>query len=234
MLLSEVFNYLTYGELGQLSVGGLEDGGIRSKDYPRIINSINLGLIELYKEFPLKTREIFVQMYDHIATYTLHTDYAVSNLTSTQPYKYIIDTANEPFTNDVLVIDGVFNEEGEEYPLNDSNQTWSVFTPSYNSIQVPFADGNNALSVIYRASPTKLDPINSDPSVTDVPIPDSLLEPLISYVVSKAFASVGGGSNNEAGLYYNKFKASLNDIKSAGILNRENYFNERLWRNGWV
>ena len=235
MTLQELFDHLTYGELGQFFIGGLEDGGISNISQPNLINNINLGLLELYTEFPLKTKEVFIQLYEHITTYTLHTDYAQSNLNSTQPTKYIVDYSADPFINDVLLIDSVFNEDGAEYPLNDSTQTFSVFTPSYNSIQVPFVDGDNAISVIYRASPQRIPTTNVNPSLVDVPIPPQLVGALISFVVSKVHSSIGSSNEtNKAGLFYNKFKAEIANIKLLGLIQKEQIFNERLWSNGWV
>ena len=59
MLRTEVLDKFTYGELAQLSIGGLEDDGVRNKHLPQIITNINAGVLDLYKEFPLKTSEVF-------------------------------------------------------------------------------------------------------------------------------------------------------------------------------
>lgn len=234
MLLQEVFDYLTYGELSQFFAGGLEDGGVQSSSYPKIIHNINMGLTELYKDLPLSTREVYLQLYDHIATYTLHSDYAESNTGSVQPYKYILDSVYEPFIDNILILDSVFNEAGEEYPINESGQTYSVFTPSYNTIQVPFADSANTLSLVYRAAPTKVQIIGVNPATADVPIPPQLLPALISYVAHKLHAASNSVEEaNLAGMFYNKYKQQVAEVKLLGLIQTETAINNKFWSNGW-
>ena len=55
MLLSDIFEQLTMGEVSQLSLGGTNEGGVLPQDYPKIVPHINLALTEIYKRFNLKT-----------------------------------------------------------------------------------------------------------------------------------------------------------------------------------
>jgi len=152
MLLSTIFEQLTYGELANLPVSGeLNTPGIQVQNYPAIISHINMGLTELYKTFPLKRDEVTVQQYDHIETYYLRKKYAQTNDDSDETYKYIEDTQFEPFLGNVLVIDEVVNEDGQVLFKNDDTEYWSVFTPTFDAVQVPFADSSNMMIVTYRA-----------------------------------------------------------------------------------
>lgn len=234
MYLSEFFDQLTYGELAGLAIGGIDSGGIQPANYPRIINNINSGLIELYTLFPLKASEIFIQLYEHISLYVLHSDYAETNVASTKPYKYILDSTDFPFTNDLLVIDNVFSESGDEYPLNESDEDFSVFTPSYNTLQVPFSADENTISVVYRAAPILLPTTGVTPTTIDVPIPYSLLSCLVAYVLHKIHSSIGSGEGNQAGIYYNKYKELVAIARNEGMLNTDTNLNRRLNNAGWV
>ena len=140
MLLSEIFDQLTYGELASIAMGGAGASGIVQTDYPAIINSINLGLTEIHKRLDLRREEIFVQQYDQIQQYYLEPKYAVSNLESDEPIKYITDSEENPFLGNVLRIERIINEGGVELYVNDENQYCTVWTPSYNSI--PFIPGS--------------------------------------------------------------------------------------------
>lgn len=234
MFLSEVFEYLTYGELAALSLGGIESNGISTLDQPRIINNINLALIELYTKFPLKTSQVNLQLYEHIALYTLHTDYAQTNDVSTELYKYINDSDENPFTNDILIIDNVFNEAGDEYPINEGKEEFSVFTPSYNTLQVPFSQDDNTLDIMYRASPPLLTTTGVDPTTTWVPIPYQLLSCLIAYTLHKIHSVIGSGESNQAGMYFNKYKEAVALVQHTGLIIIENNLNEKLDNGGWV
>ena len=234
MLLSEIFDYLTYGELAELSLGGLREGGIDPMDYPRIIANINLALIELYTEFPIRTAEINLQLYENIKLYTLHNNFAQSNTNSTEAIKYINDSASSPFFNDILVVDSVLNSEGTEYPINLPKEELSVFTPTYNTIKVPFSVDNTTLDILYRASPDLLVTKGVPPETVDVPIPYNLLSCLIAFTLHKIHSSIGSGEGNEAGMYFNKYRDAVALAKHIGSATVETSTNTKLDTRGWV
>ena len=209
MLLSEIFEYLSYGELAQVSLGGggTHEIGILPEDYPKIITNINLGLTELHKRLPLKQNEVIIKLYSHITNYILHSDYSESNLASSKPYKYIQDQNNlEPFNDDVILIRHVYDEAGDEFPINNLNESTSLFTPQQNVLQVPWPDNENSLSIIYRAGPKKINHIGlSRPELVEVDLPPQFLEPLCSYVAFRIFSSLNLGEGNaEAAVVANK------------------------------
>ena len=72
MLLSKLFEHLTYSELSTLAIGGYDDGEVPPEDYKKIIVNANLALIELYKRFPLSVREVVIQLRSNITEYQLH------------------------------------------------------------------------------------------------------------------------------------------------------------------
>lgn len=234
MLLSDVFDHLTYGELSQVAVGGRDSGGVQLEDYPMVISHINMGVIELYKRFPLKLSQVIIQLYSEIGTYYLDSKYAESNTSSTEPKKYIMDGV-QPFDNDVLIIDSVYDEDGQELPLNEEEMTYSVFTPTYNSIQVPFSDEANAINVVYRAAPARISKSITDPTTVDVEIPYQLLDPLLLYIGSRVHSSLNlDNASAEANNYYQKFEASCNKVLELGLSIVNQHTNVRLWRDGWV
>jgi len=233
MLLSELFEQLSHGELSNLSIGNSNGSGILPKDYPSIIAHINLGLTALHKIFPLKMVEAIIQEYNQINIYFLDKKYAV-NGGSSEPIKYLIDTTTNPFINNIFKVERVYNELGKEIPLNNSNDLTSIFTPTYNSIQIPNPVNTNTISVICRANHNIINPITVNPSIEEIKIPASLLEPLLFYVASRAYASVPmiDGVNQSAG-YLNKFEASIQRVKNLDLVNDAQRTNQKLWNNRW-
>lgn len=234
MLLHTIFEQLSHGELAQLAIGNKDGAGIVPESYPAITAHLNLALTALYKIFPLRMEEAIIQQNQATNLYFLSKQFAV-NGGSDEPVKYLIDTVNKPFIDNVLKIERIVNEEGEEIPLNDINDDNSIFTPSFNSIQIPDPIDTVTVGVIYRADHTEINPINLDPKTLDVPIPNSLLEPLLFYIASRAYASVPmvDGINQSAG-YLNKFEASIQRIKNLDLVNDDEKPNQKLWNNGWV
>lgn len=236
MLLSEVFDHLTYGELAQINIGGSDTQGITPDHYPQVIPHINLALTALHKRFPLRIQEIIVQQYEWIQTYILDERYAETNKASTEPIKYLMDSPLFPFKNNVLKIEQVFSEFGEERPINDESSTFSVFTPTFNSIMIPYNDRANAFSVVYRANHEKI-VINAgfDPTAIDLVIPDGLLEPLLFYVVSRVLSGMGGDAyQNESQLFMQRYEMACKEIEHLGLTNMQNARNQKLEIGGWV
>jgi len=238
MLLSDVFEILTYGELAQLHLGGggEDEVGIDPVNYPKIIRNVNMGLIELHKRFPIKQNEVNIQLYSHITDYILHSDYAESNTASTKPYKYIMDaTMLEPFDDDILLIRHVYDEVGDEFSLNDLNDTTSLYTPQHNILQVPYPDNENTLAVIYRAGPKKINHVGfSEPENTELELPDQYLEALTAYVAYRLFASVNLGEGNaEANSYYAKFETAVAVIKDVGLYIADTNQNTKFGDGEW-
>ena len=186
MKLSELFELLQYGELANLPVsGGIDDvKGIRVQDYPVLISHINLALTDLHTKFNLKEREVAVQQYEAITQYQLDAKFAVTNTGSTEPVKYILDSESNPFTDDILRINSIFDEAGCELPINNENQTTSLFLNGYKTLQVPFPADDNTIFVMYRANHTKL--VSSIPDLdAEVEIPAFCVEAVLSYVASR-------------------------------------------------
>jgi hypothetical protein len=238
MLLSEVFDYLSYGELRQVFVGG-DDGGVQPAKYPQLVTNINLGLIELYKRFPINTRELTLQLYSHITMYTLHTDFAQSDPNvSGETYKYILDddAPENNFTDDILLITHVYNEIGEEFPLNDLDIETSVFTPTPTTLQMQYPDSENTLSVIYRAYPEKIAYVGlTDPTTVTLALPAQFLEALTAFVAYRHFAPLNvGQENGDANFYYAKFEAACNLINHLGTLNQDTNMNMKFQERGWI
>jgi len=121
MTIQDVIDDVAEGELKQLAV----------KDNPTaVISYINLGLIELYKRFTLKTDEVIIQLSKLQTMYTMPAN-----------YQSILEA---------------LDEAGDWYSINDEDDALSILTPSYNTIQVPNPQDGAAISIIYTALPTRV------------------------------------------------------------------------------
>lgn len=229
MLLSELFTYIVNLDSRSIDLDTAGDGIIVAAHYPKVIKAINLGMTDLYKEFNIKEKLIVVQLYAHITDYLLTSDYAETNIASTQPYKYIMDTTFDPFMDDVMVIQTISNEGGIEYPINQTNQEYSMYTPSYNMVQHPFPDDENAIFITYRAL-NVLIPDTADPATYEVDIPIQVLPLLLVYVNHKLLASI---NKEESVAKLNEYIALLTNAKTLGLFLNENSANENLEAAGW-
>lgn len=231
MKLQEIFDALTYGEISHLGLGGLDSGGIAPTRYKQVASSINAALRDLHTRFGIKDGEILVQLIPNQTRYVLKSTYAVS--ARNNETKYILDSASNPFTDDIIKIDEVYTDSDFEMELNNFTDKYSIMTPSMYIIEVPKAIVTypnpelpkelitTKLRVCYRAGPVQIneDTGLDDPEEMEIDLPYSYLNPLLYFVASRILTPVGAGQTegNQGGLYYKKYLNACDDMDTRGI-----------------
>lgn len=217
MKLSEFLQNIALGELESsklVEMGGWE---IQPKYYPKVINALNQALDYFYSVFPLKENQLILRLIPNITRYYLDSDYADSNPQA--KLKYIADTVNNPYENDVLQIEAVFNEKGESLSINDPFTFTGVSTPEYNCIQVLDTILNTCkyLTVLYKAKHKRI-PLNANPDNVEVSIPSSFEGALQTYVASLIYMFTHGEDNKMlSNSLFAKFKTQVEELKAQGI-----------------
>lgn len=240
MKLSEIFQALTYGELRQLNIGGAEGQGITKENQNEILTHVNLGLTELHKRFLLREGRVTLQLLPGVRTYTVSKKHAQSNRESWGVEKYILDSMAQPFEDDLLKIERVYDAKGQELGLNASEgygHPLNVRTVSMNTLVLPELLKGDTVDVVYRANhPQLIREDNSfDPTEIEVDLPYSHLEALLFYVASRVMNPIGaGGGFHEGNNYAAKFEAACALLDNQGLRLDVGDGNTRLQRNGWV
>ena len=248
MKLTDVFNQLTTSELSQNFIGGSEEGQINEANYPKVVNLINLGLTALYKRFYLKEGRVQLAMVPGRSIYPIHSKYAVGNTKSRELVKYLQDTVTDRFTDNILKIETVLTDAGEEIPLNDVLDTLSITTTSPTILRIPaalVAQGQSLpdkyktseLTVVYRANHPQIDALAPVffPEQIELELPESHLEALLLFVASRA--NTPGGLVNEFNAgnnYASKYEMECSRLEQFNLQIDHNTSNHRLIRNGWV
>lgn len=115
--------------------------------------------------------------------------------------------------SDCIVVLAAYDEDGNLLPLNDEKDPFSVMTPSYNEIQVPNPVEGEVLSVIYLAEP----PVVT--ATTDVlPVPRSMIQPMLMYIGFLAHSSIDGGIQTENNTHYMRYKAAVDKVRERGLV----------------
>lgn len=235
MKLSELFNYLTYGELANLKIGGKDEGGIYPTYSKEVVSFITQGLTDLHTRFNLKQGECIIQLMEEVTRYRLSSEHALSNTDSTEYYKYIDDLGQYPFLDDIIRIDQVYNEVGQELMFNDEDPSCTVFTPQYNVLQVTNPEDTNAIGVLYKADHSPIVIKDANPATVDIDIPSSLINPLCLYVAALAHNAVGTPESINAGFAkLQQYEAACLGVDIRGTINGNNYQDNRYESNGWV
>lgn len=228
MTLDEIILDLKSGELNKH--GMFMDHTLTETYEDELITHINIGLTELYTRFPLLNKDVNIQQLSWVTTYYLDSKHAVTNTSSTEA-KYIIDSDLEPFTDDVIRIEGVYDEVGDSLLMNSTAQCKVALTPSMNAIEIPNPTETNMLFIVYRAkhpivsleTPQLLLPYNFKPA-------------LLAYVAHRVYS---GGTTPEhvtmAMNMYQKYELICTQQREYGMTNQdENYANETFVAGGWI
>ncbi len=236
--LADIFADLETGELSQYSFSGDLDAltGVQMDDYPALIRHINRGLLALHTRFCLKEREVAINLDSLIAFYILDSKYAQSNMDSTEPVKWIMDSPDKPFTDDIIRIQDIYDEDGTPLRVNDNNDDKSVFLPDFKTLQVPYPADDTTLFITYRAKHVVIPSDVTDTGSVEVEIPDYCIEPLLSYVTSRVYSS-SADQNKQAlsASFMAKYELQCKALEDYNVLhNTPNETNVKLDKGGWV
>ncbi len=195
MLLSDLYQRLSYGPLMNLSMSNEGDGTIIDAKKPTVITHLNEGLLRLYSRFVLKENDIIIKLNEGIINYPLLPRYAQTNpdpgLLDTL---FIQDTELRPFLGDVIRILKVADFNQKEYPLNDSKREDSLFTPQAWVLQFPFPTADKIIGVLYQAKHVAIAP--NAPPTTEIILPEVLEGALVSFIASEIFSGMDSPESN--------------------------------------
>ena len=186
MLLSELLNVAKYSELNTLAV---------KDDIPALVSFVNLGLIDLYGLFSLRTEEHIIELEDGVTIYDLPAD-----------FMFITGAYEAPsiFSNDNSI----------NLPINEEGNARSVNTINFKQVQIPLSLTGDYVGIIYVAKPELMTADNLD---VDLPIPDQLVQPLLNFIAFKGQGGVTVNGQTEGDIYYARYRRSCDDIKRQGI-----------------
>jgi hypothetical protein len=238
MTLQEIFDQLSHGELSQVFIGegGEAVDGIRKEDRLKILSHIKLGLTKLFTRFLLREGTMVIGLVDGKQSYILDKKFAASNDKSTELVKYIQDT-DDPYTQDLLKIERVYDADGLELSLNIIDDPDSIRTTSFNSLIVPTTFEGSTLTVIYRAKHPEINEIlaKAVPFKTEIEIPPTHLDALLLFIASRVHNPIGISSEfHDGNNYAAKYEQACQELEKHGYNLTTSGVNERLELNGWV
>ncbi len=186
MTLQELIDLAKNGELSNLSIKDNMDA---------ILGYVNLGLIELYKRFPIETDEHLIELQDATSIYTMPSD-----------FMWIVSAYDEVPENS--------DKDTISIPINEEDNPLSINTISWNKVQVPVTTQGAYISIIYTSSP---DTYTSSDLLEDIPIPVQMVEPLLHYIGYRAHGAMDGNIQAENNTHYQRFELSCKRIESSGM-----------------
>lgn len=240
MKLSEIFEHLQFGELSNLGLVNKETGIIPEALYPKVLSSVNLGLLELHKRFVLKKGIFRIQLQGGQTMYPLKSMYQVGNKAPAGTVQFILNDGVK-FGDDLLKVEKVTTDKGCELGLNDTTHALSVSTPQDNLLYVSgFLQRKLApeiLTVEYRKgiSPLKICENSFDQLCVNVELPDTHLMALLYFVASRVHNPIGfsEATMHEGNNYAAKFEQECLSLDFQNLRVDDVAVNHRAVRNGW-
>ena len=187
----QVIELAKNGELKTLAV---------KDDLQAVLGFINLGLIELYKRFPIEVNEFIIPIEEGKFIYELPNDFMWA----------VEAKIGVPLVNGDVIV--------KDIALNDPDTEMSVNIVSYNKVQIPIGIDGVWVSIIYVGTPK---PITEEDLDCPLPIPDQMIEALLNYIGYRGHGSVDGNINAESNTHYQRFEMSIRKIKQEGMFTSE-------------
>lgn len=208
MLVKDLVTSVKYSELHSASVKDKTDV---------IVTFINLGMLELYKRFPIKIEEYIVNLVTGTVNYSTPSN-----------FMYATDAFMEaPADSDEVYVPISINEEDDPY---------SIFFNSWNKIQVPGSITGSYISIVYVAKPAYVTLAQAEDGVTELDLPDTLVDCLLSYIGWKGHLSIKSDSKSTNNAHWARFERSCDKAIELGIAAPSDNMsmNERLYDRGFA
>lgn len=240
----EVIELLTDCELSNMIYVDSENQKLNMDHIPKLVRSINLGVLELHKRFNLKIGTLTVVLDKSRHRYALLPKYQTGNKPDgPDDVKYIKQGDDKISAQSILKLERIFDDKGHELKLNEVGDYESLTTPNDTTIQVSdwflqkYPTEN--LRVEYRMAPKKVlmcEDFTDDWDCLDVDIPYSHLQALVYFVAMRSHSSTGFQANtaSEFNNYAQKYEIECTNLDVLNLRVDPQGRNDRLVRGGWA
>lgn len=232
MQLEELYSNLSLGVLSNLAIGDEGSGFIPYSDQKKVALAINKGLLALYGRFILSEKEVQIRAYDGKTLYPLKKIYADQDATVVAQ-KFITDTVDAPFIEDVLRIFDVYDNKGTKLELNDPIGTGPVYTPNPTTLQIVEPVTGNTYFAMYQARHPK---VIAEDLAQEIELPDVLMTALEAYVAHCIMSPMNGQEHTmKAAEHYAAYDMFCEDVLAKDLISTSlNSDTEKLYDRGFV
>lgn len=232
--LTELYKSLALSVLNNTSVITDDKKDIEPDKKEYILEFINEGLTRLHSRFPLKTNNVFVEMREGRTEYPLLARYSFMGFDpALAQYPFIMDSASNPFKEDVIKILMVYDSEGQRRGLNDNHNPHGLFTPRPDTLQCIRPRQCEVLTVTYQAKhPT----VTVDGENQEIDLPDTLLPALKYWVAYSYYTGLNTAeSTGKAAEYLQMYESICGEVKDYDLgSSSESSTNTLFERRGWI
>lgn len=241
MTLQDLFDTLAVGEFAGLNLANSVTGSIKEEAYPKVVNSINRSLRELYKRFLLKKKKVYLVQQTGVTRYYLQTRY-LGYAGATTADAYLVDHPDEDFSNDVVRLLEIEDSDNLNVEINPPHpyleQTYFK-TSGFDTLDLVTEETGKTFLVTYQAKYPKIVITETfDPEEINLYFPDFIEEALCCYVASLLVkgkitkASEGEGYATNTWDY--KYEKACQELIRLGLVDEALIKDNRFNRRGFV
>lgn len=189
MIIEDVVTLAKYSELASIAV---------KDDIVAIVAFMNLGMLELHTRFPIKIKEHIVPLETGVVFYDMPDDFMYATSAYGEVDRYAVD-GPVPLA------------------INDDTDNYSVFFSSWDTLQVTEAITGDSVSIIYVAKPTRITADAAEDGVTELDLPDSLVDALLSYIGYRGHLGVRSDGQSENNAHLQRFERNCKKALELGV-----------------
>lgn len=195
MQVQDVFRALSYGELSKMRIGKDASGDIAPDQHDQMTSLLQRALKTVYTRYAHKKDYVKLEQVEGVNHYHLRTEYAVSDTDAgnTNP-RYIKDSAEDPFSGDLIKIVSVRDEDAEDADqrlrINDQTSPNGIQLAEFDTLYIKVPTVGNVLTVEIQDNHPRL----TIPTVLTetVSVAPALENALLFKIAQLYFQSVGG------------------------------------------
>ena len=190
MNLAQMLQRLAQGPVGDLKIGGDRTGTIPNEAIPEMVAKAQTALTELHTRFALSLKTLTIEVVSGVFLYPLRKEFAQSS-GSTEIHKFIQDSAERPYTGDLISVEHVLDAQRCELPLNKRHDCTSWFLVAYDTLSMDYPVTGDTYFVSYRADHAPLDPAGNL-EAQQIRIPAALEEAFLAKLGYEVFCTQTG------------------------------------------
>lgn len=189
MIIKDVVNLAKHSELAGVAV---------KNDIDAIVAFINMGMLELYTRFAIKVEE-------HLITLDgINTNYEMPN-----DFMYATHAYGEGGTHS--------SEKVISLAINDDNDPLGIFFIDWNTVQIPYPTEGSFISIIYVRKPTPITVVQAEDGTTELDLPDTLVDALLSYVGYRGTLGVKSDKQHGTSAHWSRFERNCKKAEEYGV-----------------
>lgn len=238
VLLKDLFSTLATGEFSNLSFSAELAGDTVAASHHKVVDHLNLGLIEIYKRFRFLEGELRLHVDPSVSNYYLRPD-RLATLDNISTSRYIERPDDyEGFLN-ILELTGIFDESGTELKLNKRGTTPVIRQLATDVLKIGGLEAAQVLEVVYQASPSRIVlEADTDLSTAALAIPETIIEPLLFYTAFRVYKPVGANSStaqaDKSASYQQQYELACQKLSLLGLDVQDNDRDDNFTADGWV